>query len=177
MKKKTKKSPRRKSYSGSKKASMSGILLDGAVTIASVLGTQALAKMLVGKDKTLVEAGFMPLIPSALGVASPFVLKSNLSRPLAIGSLISLAMSAIAIMDAKNVASGKKDPSKQTLFESVFLTGNDPMLDPDVFDIDDLTPEQKLMLGEYVMTGSNTDPLSGKNDTYVMTGDNTDPLS
>jgi len=177
MKKKVKRSPKGKSYSGNRKASMFGILLDGAVTIATVIGTQALAKMVIGKDKTLVEAGFIPLIPSALGIASPFVLKSNLSRPLAIGSLISLAMSAIAIMDAKNEASGKKDPSKKTLFESVFLTGNDPSLDPDVFDIDDLTPEQKLMLGEYVMTGSNTDPLSGKGDSYVMTGDNTDPLS
>ena len=176
MKKKVKRSTRKRSSVGSRKVSISNILLDGAVAIGAVLATQAIAKMTVGKDKTLVEAGFLPLLPSALGVASPFLIKSNLSRPLAIGSLISLAMSAIAIMDAKNEATGKRPSGKPTMFESVFLTGTE--LDPDVFDIDDLTPEQKLMLGEYVMTGTNTDPLSGKGDSsYVMTGDNTDPLS
>lgn len=185
----TKKTKTKRSKSGKSRgsrASVSGIVMDTAIAIMSVLGTQAVSKMLVKKDKDtkiedLAGSGFMPLFPALAGAATPFFLKSQYSKAISIGSSISLIMSLVTIIDAKNEKEGKLTPGKKTLFETLFLTGDDS---EDSWNMEDLSPEQRAILAAYALSGGNTDPLgndpyvmTGKSDPYVMTGDNKDPLS
>lgn len=171
MARKTKNKQSKKRSSGkSQSVNMQSILINGGLAIGAFLVTNYGSKLIKGND-TLIDAGYKVLLPQVAGVVSPLVMKKNakILVPVAIGSIISLFLGLIETVP--------KDPEKKAKLTSMALiTGEDYMDDDsEVIDLRDLNPEQQELLGKYIMTGNNSDPLAGQE--YVMTGDNSDPLA